>query len=85
MSIRPSVCWGGVYCGCLVFLVVGVGVLFAFPSTIDGGCRVSCLWPGWLKFEGVVVVVCVIVRDESGEVGVLVYVEYGYGVEEWVG
>ena len=45
MSIRPFV--GGYFgYGCLVFLVVGVGALFAFPSTIDGGCRVSCLWPG---------------------------------------
>jgi len=40
---------------------------------------------GWAEVEGVVVVVCVIVRDEGGEVGALVYVEYGYWVEEWVG
>ncbi len=40
---------------------------------------------GWLKFEGVVVVVCVVVRNKSGEVGVLVYVEYGDWVEKWVG
>ena len=39
----------------------------------------------WLEVEGVVVGVGVVVRDESGEVGVLVYVEYGYWVEEWVG
>ncbi len=36
---------------------------------------------GWLEVEGVIVVVCVVVRDESGEVGVLVYVEYGDWVE----
>ena len=40
---------------------------------------------GWSEVEGVVVVVCVVVRDECGVVGVMVYVEYGYGVEEWVG
>ena len=40
---------------------------------------------GWLEVEGVVVVVCVAVRDESGEVGVVVYVEYGDWVEKWVG
>ena len=36
---------------------------------------------GWLEVEGVVVVVCVIVRDKSCEVGVVVYVEYGDRVE----
>ena len=36
---------------------------------------------GWLAVEGVVVIVCVIVRDEGCEVGVVVYVEYGDGVE----
>ncbi len=40
---------------------------------------------GWLQVEGVVVVVCAIVRNESGEVGVMVYVEYGGWVEKWVG
>jgi hypothetical protein len=39
----------------------------------------------WLEVEGVVVVVGVVVRDESGEVGILVYVEYGDLVEKWVG
>ena len=32
---------------------------------------------GWLGVEGIVVVVCVIVRDEGCEVKILVYVEYG--------
>ncbi len=36
---------------------------------------------GWLEVEGVVVVVCVVVRDEGCEVGVLVYVKYGERVE----
>jgi len=36
---------------------------------------------GWSQVEGVVVVVCVVVCDESGEVGILVYVEYGDWVE----
>ena len=40
---------------------------------------------GLLDVEGVVVVVCVIVRDESSEVGFVVYVEYGDWVEKWVG
>ena len=40
---------------------------------------------GWSEVEGVVVVVCAVVRDECGVVGVMVYVEYGDGVEEWVG
>ena len=40
---------------------------------------------GWLEVEGVVVVVCVAVRDESGKVGVLVYVEYDNWVEKRVG
>ena len=35
---------------------------------------------GWLEVEGVVIVVCDVVRDESSEVGVVVYVEYG----DWV-
>ena len=39
----------------------------------------------WLDVEGVVVVVGVVVRDESGEVGVLVYVKYDDWVEKWVG
>ncbi len=45
---RPSIRLPGSTfgCGCLVFLVVGVGVLFVVPSIIDGGCCVSCLWPG---------------------------------------
>ena len=36
---------------------------------------------GWLEVERVVVVVCVVVRDEYCEVGVLVYVEDGDRVE----
>ena len=40
---------------------------------------------GWLKVEGVVVVVVVVVRDKGCEVEVLVYVEYGDWVEKWVG
>ncbi len=40
---------------------------------------------GWLEIEGVVVVVCAIVRNESGGVGVMVYIEYGGWVEKWVG
>ncbi len=40
---------------------------------------------GWREVEVVVVVTCVVIRDESGEVGVLVYVEYGDWVEKWVG
>jgi hypothetical protein len=43
---HPSVCRGVLGCGCQVFLVVGVGVIFVVPSTIVGGCCVSCLWPG---------------------------------------
>ena len=39
----------------------------------------------WLEVKGVVVVVGVVVRNQSGEVGVLVYVEYGDWVEKWVG
>ena len=40
---------------------------------------------GWLEIEGVVVVVCVVVRDKGCEVGILVYVEYSDRVEKWVG
>ena len=40
---------------------------------------VNGLW--WLEVEGVVVIVSVVVCDESREVGVVVYVEYGDGVE----
>ena len=40
---------------------------------------------GSLEVEGVVVVVCAVARDESGEVEVLVYVEYSDRVEKWVG
>ena len=40
---------------------------------------------GWSEVEGVVVVVCVVVRDECGVVGVMVDVEDGDGIEEWVG
>ena len=36
---------------------------------------------GWLEVEGVVVLVCVVVRDEGCEVGILVYVEYGDRLE----
>ena len=35
---------------------------------------------GWLEVEGIVVVVCVVVRDEGCEVIVMMYVEYGAGV-----
>ncbi len=31
----------------------------------------------WSEVEGIEVVVCVVVRDECCEVGVVVYVEYG--------
>ena len=31
----------------------------------------------WLEVEGIVVVVCVIVRDEGCKMRILVYVEYG--------
>ena len=34
---------------------------------------------GWLEVEGVVVVICVVVRDKGCEVETLVYVEYGDG------
>ena len=40
---------------------------------------------GCPEVEGVVVVVRVVVRDECGEVGVVVYVEYDDWVETWVG
>ena len=40
---------------------------------------------GWLEVEGVVLVVCVVVRDESDEMEISVYVEYGDWVEKWVG
>ncbi len=36
---------------------------------------------GWLEVEGVVVILCVIFRDEGCEVGILVYVEYGERVK----
>ena len=36
--------------------------------------HVDGLW--WLEVEGVVVVVCVIVRDEGCKMRILVYVEY---------
>ncbi len=39
---------------------------------------------GWSEVEGVVVVVCVVVRDKGCEVGVVVYVEYENRVKEWV-
>ena len=32
---------------------------------------------GWLEVEGIVVVICVVVRDEGCEVRVMMYVEYG--------
>ncbi len=32
---------------------------------------------GWLEVEGVVVIVCVIVRDEGCKMDFFVYVEYG--------
>ena len=32
---------------------------------------------GWSEVKGVVVVVCVVVRDKGCEVGAVVYVEYG--------
>jgi hypothetical protein len=60
-----------------VFLFLVVGVLFVDPSTTGEGYYVSYRWPGWLEVKGIVVVVCVIVRDEGCEVGVLVYVEDG--------
>ncbi len=40
--------------------------------------------PGWLEVEGVVAIVCVVVRDKGCEVGILVYVEYSDRVEKWV-
>ncbi len=40
---------------------------------------------GWLLIEGVVRVVCVVVRDKGYEVGILMYVEYGDRVQEWLG
>ena len=40
---------------------------------------------GWQEVEGVVVVVCVVVRHKGCEVKILVYVEYGDWVEKWVG
>ena len=40
---------------------------------------VNSLW--WLEVEGVVVIVSLVVCDESREVGVVVYVEDGDGVE----
>ncbi len=36
---------------------------------------------GWLEIKGVVVVVCMVVRNEGCEVGILLYVEYGDRVE----
>ena len=53
---------------------------YRVPSTIGGVCCVSC-WPqGWPKVEEIVVVVDVVVGNEGGEVGVVVYVEDGDGV-----